>query len=329
MKGGLVRSSRLESPVLVPLDRKEYRILIDICMLGTCGMMPLPGRWLSCALIRCGSTLTLVDCGEGTQIPWKSLGWGFRQLGAICFTHMHADHVAGLPGVLFMVAHAGRTEPLDIYGPPGTTYIVEGLRRIVPELPFPVQLHELKSGEHFSLPGGLRGSCVAAAHGVPCLAYRFELGRNPAFLPEQAQALGLPVQLWSRLQRGEIVEYNGQKITPAEVLGPPRRGISLAFITDTRPTKQLSTFAHDVDLLICESMYDEPGDLLLAKSNAHMLAEESAAIASAARAHSLILTHFSPKIVDTSRAERAARQIFANTRAARDGMVVTLDYPPS
>jgi ribonuclease Z len=290
-------------------------------------MMPLPGRWLSCALIRCGSTLTLVDCGEGTQIPWKSLGWGFRQLGAICLTHMHADHVAGLPGVLFMVAHAGRTEPLDIYGPPGTNYVVDGLRRIVPELPFPLQIRELKSGEQFSLPGELRGSCVAAAHGVPCLAYRFELERNPAFLPEQAQALGLPVQLWSRLQRGESVEYNGQTITPSQVLGPPRRGISLAFITDSRPALQLSAFAHDVDLLICESMYDDPEDLPLAKAHAHMLAEEAAEIAQAAGAHSLLLTHFSPKITDPSGPEKVARRVFANTRAARDGMIITLEYP--
>ena len=290
-------------------------------------MMPLPGRWLSCALMRCGSTLTLVDCGEGTQVPWKSLGWGFRQLGAICLTHMHADHVAGLPGVLFMVAHAGRTEPLAIYGPPGTSYVVDGLRRIVPELPFPVQMHELKSGEQFSLPGELRGSCVAALHGVPCLAYRFELERNPAFLPEQAQALGLPVQLWSRLQRGETVEYNGQAIMPAQVLGPPRRGISLAFITDSRPARQLSAFAHDVDLLICESMYDNPEDLPLAKAHAHMLAEEAAEIAQAAGAHSLLLTHFSPKITDPSGPEKAARRVFANARAARDGMIITLEYP--
>src|SRR5437667_410298 len=146
-------------------------------MLGTCGMMPMPGRWLSCALMRCGSSLTLVDCGEGTQVPWKSLGWGFRQLGAICLTHMHADHVAGLP-----------------------------------------------------------------------------------------------VQLWSRLQRGETLEYNGRTITPDLVLGPPRRGISLAFITDTRPTQQLSAFARDVDLLICESMYDNAEDFPLAKAHAHMLA---------------------------------------------------------
>jgi ribonuclease Z len=267
-----------------------------------------------------------VDCGEGTQVPWKSLGWGFRQLGAICFTHMHADHVAGLPGVLFMVAHAGRTEPLDIYGPAGTSYVIEGLRRIVPELPFPVQIHELTSGEHFPLSGGLRGSCVAAAHAVTCLAYRFELDRNPAFLPEQAQALGLPVQLWSRLQHGETLEFHGQMITPAQVLGPPRRGISLAFITDTRPTKQLSAFAHDVDLLICESMYDNAEDLPLAKAHAHMLAEEAAGIAQAAGARSLLLTHFSPKITDPSGPEKAARSIFANSRAARDGLVLTLEY---
>ena len=300
--------------------------MLDICMLGTCGMMPLPGRWLSCMLLRNGSTLTLFDCGEGTQIPWKSLGWGFRQLGAICFTHMHADHVAGLPGVLFMVAHAGRTESLDIYGPPGTAYVIEGLRRIAAEMPYPIQIHELKSGKQFALPGGLQGSCAAASHGVPCLAYRAELLRKPAFQVEQAQALGLPVQLWSRLQHGEALEYNGQIITPQQVLGPPRRGISLAFITDTRPTKALSEFARDVDLLICESMYDDPGDLVLARANAHMLAEESAGIAQAAGAQALLLTHFSPKIVDTSLAERAARQIFANSRAARDGMVITLDY---
>src|SRR5204863_7647367 len=123
---------------------------------------------------------------------------------------------------------------------------------------------------------------------------------------------GLPVQLWSRLQHGETVEYNGQIVTPAQVLGPPRRGISLAFITDTRPTQALSAFAHDVDLLICESMYDDPEDLPLARANAHMLAEESAAIAQAAAAHALILTHFSLKIYDTSLAEKAARRVFAN-----------------
>jgi len=300
--------------------------MIDICLLGTCGMMPLPGRWLSCALVRNGSTLTLFDCGEGTQIPWKSLGWGFRQLGAICLSHMHADHVAGLPGIFFMVAHAGRTEPLDIYGPIGTGYVIDGLRRIAAELPFPIRIHEMKGGEHFELPGGLQGSCTMAAHGIPCLAYRAELARRPAFQAEKAKELNLPVQLWSRLQRGETLAYNDQIITPDQVLGPERRGISFAYITDTRPTPALNILAHDVDLLICESMYDDPADIGLARANAHMLAEESAGIAQAAGAHELVLTHFSPKIHDTAQATKAARRVFENARAAKDGMVITLDF---
>ncbi len=300
--------------------------MIDICLLGTCGMMPLPERWLSCMLVRSGATLTLFDCGEGTQIPWKRLGWGFRQLGAICLSHMHADHVAGLPGVLFMVAHAGRTEPLDIYGPVGTTYVVEGLRRIAAELPFPIRIHELKGGEVLDLPGGLKGHCATANHGIPCIAYRIDLARRPEFQKEKAEALGLPVQLWSRLQKGETLDYQGQTITPAHVLGETRRGISLAFITDTRPAPALVALAQDVDLLVCESMYDTIEDLALAQAHGHMVAEESAGIAREANAHALILTHFSPKITDTSRAEKAARAIFPQTRAARDGMTVTLNY---
>ena len=301
--------------------------MIDVCLLGTGGMMPMPGRWLSSTLVRCGSNLTLIDCGEGTQVPWKSAGWGFRQLGTICLTHMHADHVAGLPGVLFMVAHAGRTEPLEIYGPVGTTYVVEGLRRIAAELPFPIVIHELKGSASFELPGGLQASTCPASHGIPCLAFRLELTRKPVFLPERARALGLPVQFWSKLQHGQDVLYEGQTFTPDQVLGGARRGISLALITDTRPTEQLSDFVRDVDLLICESMYDNPEDLPLAKANAHMVSEESAGIALKAGAHQLVLTHFSPKIMDISQAEKAARRVFPNTRAAKDGMVITLDYP--
>jgi len=300
--------------------------MLDLCMLGTCGMMPMPGRWLSCALLRRGSTLTLFDCGEGTQVPWKQLGWGFRQLGAICLTHMHADHVAGLPGVLFMVGHAGRTEPLTIYGPTGTGYIVDGLRRIARDLPFPIAINELHDEEGFSLPGGPRGSCAAAAHGVPCLAYRVELDRRPEFQAERAQALGLPVQTWSRLQHGETVEYDGQVITPEQVLGEPRRGLSLAYITDTRPTRTLSEFARDVDLLICESMYDDPADLPLALAHAHMVVTESAVLARDAGARALLLTHFSPKITNTVPLENAARRVFPRARAARDGMTLTLAY---
>jgi ribonuclease Z len=176
------------------------------------------------------------------------------------------------------------------------------------------------------LPGDLRASCASASHGIPCLAYRAGLSRLPAFQVEKARALGLPVQLWSRLQHGETQEFNGQTYTPEQVLGEPRRGVNFAYISDTRPTSALRAFAHDVDLLICESMYDDPADLPLAREHHHMYAGESAQLAKDAHAQSLLLTHFSPKISDPSRAEQAARRVFPNTRAGRDGMVVTLNF---
>src|SRR5919107_616300 len=132
--------------------------MIGAVLLGTGGMMPLPGRWLSSLLIRVKGHLTLFDCGEGTQIAWRQSGWGFRRLGAICVSHTHADHIAGLPGLLHAVANAGRTEPIDVFGPAGTKETVRGLRTIAPVLPFSVRVIELDSGERFSLPGGLSGS---------------------------------------------------------------------------------------------------------------------------------------------------------------------------
>src|SRR5215216_4713492 len=157
--------------------------MIDAVLLGTGGMLPLPSRWLSCLVVRVNGHLALFDCGEGTQIAWRESGWGFRRLGAICLSHTHADHVAGLPGLLHAVANAGRTEPIDVFGPTGTRETVRGLRTIAPVLPFSVRVTELLGGERFALPGGLSGSCEIGDHALPVLAYRIELARSRPFLP--------------------------------------------------------------------------------------------------------------------------------------------------
>src|SRR5690625_4770875 len=102
--------------------------MIDVMLLGTGAMVPLPDRWLSSALVRVGSSLILLDCGEVTQIAMRERHWGFRRLDAICLSHMHADHVAGVPGLLHTVANAGKTSPLMIYGPVGTIDVITGLR---------------------------------------------------------------------------------------------------------------------------------------------------------------------------------------------------------
>ncbi|HLL50566.1 MAG TPA: MBL fold metallo-hydrolase, partial [Thermomicrobiales bacterium] len=147
-------------------------------------MLPLPRRWLSSLLVRVEGRMTLFDCGEGTQIAWRESGWGFRRLDAVCISHTHADHIAGLPGLLHAVANAGRTELIDVFGPVGTTEVVQGLRTIAPVLPFDVRVIELAGGEQFPLPGELQGACIAGDHALPVLAYRVDLSRGRAFLPD-------------------------------------------------------------------------------------------------------------------------------------------------
>ena len=98
--------------------------MIDVCLLGTGGMMPLPYRWLTSLLVRYNGSSLLIDCGEGTQIAMKEKGWSFKPIDVICFTHYHADHISGLPGLLLTMGNAERTEPLTMIGPKGLERVV-------------------------------------------------------------------------------------------------------------------------------------------------------------------------------------------------------------
>ncbi len=300
--------------------------MVDVCLLGTGGMIPLPERWLSALLVRCEGHTVLIDCGEGTQISWRLSGWGFRGLDTILLTHLHADHVAGLPGILYSLTFADRTEPVVVVGPAGTRRVVAALRSIVPHLPFTVEVLELAGGEVLELPGGLQLRTLAVAHRVPCLAYVLHRPRGRPFLPDRAHALGVPVNLWRHLQRGEVVEVDGRRIHPDEVLGPPRRGITLAFVTDTRPTPELPAFIAEADLLVCEGMYGDPELLPRALERGHMLFHEAAELARAARVQQLWLTHFSPSLTDPERWLPLARAIFPNTELGPVHRTMTLRY---
>lgn len=288
--------------------------------------MPLPDRWLSALLIRSRGELILFDCGEGTQIPMRSFGWGFRRLSAICLSHWHADHVAGLPGLLHTVANSGRTEPLLITGPIETIRVVEGLRVIAPVLPYRVDVVELSGGESFPLPGGLTASVLTGVHHVPSLMYRVDRSRAPRFLPERARELRVPMNQWSVLQNGEAIEIDGRVIRPEEVLGPPRPGVSLGYMTDTRPVPGASNFFRDVDLLVSEGTYDDPAFEEKAIQNTHMTFGEAATIAKAANAGQLWLTHFSPSLADPEADRRFAADIFPNTVVGWSGLTRSLRF---
>ncbi|MEZ4506033.1 MAG: MBL fold metallo-hydrolase [Thermomicrobiales bacterium] len=198
--------------------------MIDALLLGTSGMMPLPHRWLSSLLIRCENEMTLFDCGEGTQVPMRESGWGFKRLSSIVLSHLHADHVMGLTGVLFSVGNAGRTEPLTVYGPPGTLQVAQALTIVVPGLPMDVMVQEVEAGDRIKLPAGIDLTVGQAEHRDRCFFYRVDRAREPRFDADRARASGLPVHLWSQLQRGENLTWEEGMFAASTSSVPPRKG---------------------------------------------------------------------------------------------------------
>ena len=302
--------------------------MLEFCTLGTGGTLPIPERALSSLYVRVNGRSLLIDCGEGTQVGIRKLGWGFRCLDGMLLTHYHGDHCTGLAGLLLSLEKAGRDEPFHIWGPKGLKRVVEGLCVIVPPLSFAVMLHELPTeGGEISLIG-LKISAFPVDHGgIPCFGYRMELPRTAVFDPEKASALGVPVQEWKRLQQGESVRVGMRKIRPEEVTGQARRGIVLVFSTDTRPCETLAKYCSGADLLILEGMYGDAEKMPQALKNHHMLFAEAAATAREADAGGLLLTHFSTSMEDPEAYLPEARNIFARTWAARDGETVTIRYP--
>ncbi len=300
--------------------------MIDVRLLGTGGMMPLANRWLSSLLVRCGSEMTLFDCGEGTQIPMRESGWGFKRLSSIVLSHLHADHVMGMTGVLFSVGNAGRTEPLTIYGPPGTLQVAQALTIVVPGLPMEVMVHEVEAGDRLRLPAGIDLTVGQANHRDRCFYYRVDRARDPQFDSERARAAGIPVQLWSRLQQGESVEWEGRAHSGADFAGPPRKGVSMGFVTDTRPMPEMPEILRNVDLLVCEGTYGDDADQEKAIQKTHMTFREAASIAKESQAEALWLTHFSPAVDDPNHYLDNARGVFPQTTVGYSGLETTLAF---
>lgn len=300
--------------------------MIDVCLLGTGGMMPLPNRALTSLMLRYNGSSILIDCGEGTQIAVKKCGWSFKPIDVICFTHYHADHISGLPGLLLTLGNAERTEPLLMIGPKRLEKTVNALRTIAPELPFPILFHELKETEETIPLGDLILHAYRVNHNVTCYGYSVELNRAGKFDIEKAKANHVPMPCWSSLQKQESLEYEGVIYTQDMVLGSPRKGLKLAYCTDTRPTDSIVKYAKDADLFICEGMYGEDGKEEKAKEYKHMTMYEAAELARKAEVKELWLTHYSPSLVRPEQYEDKVRRIYSNTVIPRDGRVCELKF---
>ena len=289
-------------------------------------MMPLPYRWLTALMTRYNGSSLLIDCGEGTQIAMKKAGLSAKPIDIMCFTHYHADHISGLPGMLLTMGNAERTEPLTMIGPKGLERVVNALRMIAPELPFEIRYLEIDGAtQHFSI-NGYEIDAFRVNHNVLCYGYTIEIRRAGKFRVEEAMKLPIPRQYWGRLQHGETVEYEGVEYTPDLVMGAARKGIKLTYCTDTRPTKSLVEAADHADLLICEGMYAEADKLEKAKQYKHMTFYEAARVAKDAQVQQMWLTHFSPSLVHAEDYMDNVRSIFPGASLGKDGRTIELVF---
>lgn len=300
--------------------------MLDICLLGTGGMMPLPRRFLTSLMCRYNGSNILIDCGEGTQVAIKQKGWSFKPIDVVCITHYHADHISGLPGLLLTMGNAERKEPLIMIGPKGLERVVNSLRTIAPELPFDIEFIELTENNHSIQFDEYRIKAFKVKHNVTCYGYSIEIDRSGKFNAEKAKGLNIPVQNWGILQRGEEVIVDGKKYTPDMVMGSPRKGLKVTYSTDTRPVDSIVEAARDADLFICEGMYGEPDKDAKAREYKHMTFQEAAGIAKAANPKEMWLTHYSPSLIKPAQYMDTVTEIFPNAKAGKDGMSVDLVF---
>lgn len=300
--------------------------MLDICLLGTGGMMPLPYRFLTSMMARYNGKSILIDCGEGTQIAMKQKGWSPNPIDVICFTHFHADHISGLPGMLLSMGNADRTDPVLLIGPKGLSRVVASLRIIAPELPFVVDCLELSEKEHVINVDGLRIKAFKVNHNVVCYGYSIEVDRAGKFDVEKARKLDLDVKYWNKLQKGENVIVDGKEYTPDMVMGNARKGLKVTYCTDSRPTESIRDNALDADLFICEGMYGDPEEVKKAKEKKHMTFFEAANIAKDAKVKRLWLTHYSPSLNYPAEYLGVAKKVFENSEVCKDGKSIELKF---
>lgn len=308
--------------------------MVDVTLIGTAALAPIPGRALSCAFLTCGGHSVLFDCGEGTQSAARKAGVSLMKTDIIALTHYHGDHIFGLPGLLQTMFSAGRTEPVYIAGPEGLSVIMSLMLGLTGNLPFDVRLVEIPADgmRLCEMIPGWPYECVLSSFPVKhrCIAqgYSFTLNRAGKFNPSKAQELGVPVTMWKILQKGESVFAGGKEIQPSQVLGEKRKGIKVVFTGDTAMCENLTKSAKGADLMICDATYGDDSRAETAIERGHMTFSHAAETAKLAGVKTLWLTHYSQSVTDPAIFLPNAQRIFPESICGYDGMSSTLRFEP-
>jgi ribonuclease Z len=303
---------------------------IRVIFLGTGGSVPTVARSLPAVLMKRQGEQLMFDCGEGVQRQMVKAKVGFHRKMKIFVSHMHGDHVLGLPGLLQTMALMGRQEKLEVYGPKGIQQFLECVRESLQfGLTFPVEIHEVYDAGVVCEEKDYTVEATKSNHVVFGLAYAFvEKPRPGKFYPEKAKALGVPEgELWSKLQHGDKVKLpDGRVVGPEEVMGSPRKGRKIVYSGDTRPFRGFAKFAACADLVVHEATFD---DALVEKAevDGHSTPSQAALEAKKAKAKKLVLTHISARYADAGLLLEQAQKVFRDTVVAEDFLVVDLPLP--
>jgi len=303
---------------------------MQLVFLGTSSGAPTVRRGLSSVVLVRGGELLLFDTGEGMQRNFIRAGLGMNRKMKIFITHMHADHCLGLLGLLQTMDLQGREKCVDIYGEPRVEeFLRENMRIINFRLTFDLTVRKIEKDGVIVRERDYQVSCCEALHSIPSLAYCVEEFDRPGiFNVMEARNLGIPEgNLYSKLQQGEDIEYQGKLIRASHIVGPPRKGRKIGISGDTRPTDKLARFFRECDVLVFESTYSHD-KLEKAIENGHSTAAEAARIAKESKVNKLILTHFSARYDDTSHLVNEAQLIHHNVEAAEDLKVFKISYRP-
>jgi ribonuclease Z len=300
--------------------------MLQVVFLGTAGSLPTPERNPSAILINREGEMMLFDCGEGTQRQMMRARTGMMRLNYIFLTHLHADHILGVPGLLETMAFQGREEPLTIAGPVRTVDLFEKFNSICYfSRNFEVRAMDLEPGDIVRMDG-YQVEAIETQHSVPSIGYCLKEDVRPGrFNREAAIALGVPPgPLFGRLQHGQEITIDDRTITPDQVMGAPRPGRKIVYTGDTRPCRTVESASIGADLLIHDcALSDEMADW--ARETRHSTAGEAAQLANRAGVRQLVLTHISSRYSeDSSSLLKDARAIFEKSLVAQDLMAMEI-----
>ena len=302
--------------------------VMRLTFLGTGGGIPSVRRGLPSIAVNFSGELILFDCGESTQRQMMRAGVGFKRKLTIFLTHLHGDHVLGLPGFLYTLSMLNRKDPVKVIGPKGTIEFVNSLLSLkIGRIGFDIYVSEVSEGLIYESREYVV-EAVEADHTVPALAYRLREKDRPGKMNvEYLERIGLPRgPLWGRLQRGEEVEFRGRVIRPEEAMGPPRPGRRIVYTGDTRPSQKIIEFARGADVLIHDATLG-PEFEEEAAEDGHSTVNQAAEVALKAGVKRLYLFHISPRYEGNEDALLLeARKIFPESYLAED--LLKYEVPP-